>query len=162
MLRFRCLLGIAARQFAHQALHPCRQHAKAIEQILADRGAMCRVGQDLAEFAEDGGPVRRQGIFQPVQRLHHAHGRTPGPVQPAGRRLLEFNGHVVELNCAAARVGMDGGAGRYRIGQAKIVGGRHAIDQQAQLVPACNRLGHRAVVRRGVLCRRPRAKLFAP
>lgn len=39
-------------------------------------------------------------------------------------------GHVVELNRAAARVGMDGGAGRHRIGQAKIVGRRHAFKEQ--------------------------------
>ena len=46
--------------------------------------------------------------------------------------LLHYRaiGHVVELNRAAARVGMDGDAGRCRIGQAKIVGRRHAFKEQ--------------------------------
>ena len=61
--------------------------------------------------------------------------------------MLELNGELVELNCSAAGIGMDGDASRYRISQAEVIGGSHAIYQHAQVIPARNGLSYSAIVR---------------
>ena len=51
--------------------------------------------------------IRNQGVFQPMQRLHDAHSRTPGPVETARCGLFEVDRQLVELDGATTGIGMD-------------------------------------------------------
>ena len=95
--------------------------------------------------------VARQCVLEPVQGLHDPHGGPTGPVEAAGRGLFELDEQLVQLDRAAARIGMDRDPCGDGVGQAKVVGGGHAVHEQAQLVAPGNGIDNGAVVRRGRL-----------
>lgn len=141
---------IEARQSAQQLPHPCGQHREALDQILPDGRPVHGLSKDFVEPLQDAIPVGAQRVLEPVQRLHHPHGGPPGPIEAAGRRLLELDDEVVELDRTPPRIGVDGHTRRHGVGHAQIVRGGHAIDQHAQLIPARDGIEHGAVVgRRG-------------
>ena len=105
--------------------------------------------QQVGQSAEDTGAIRNERVFQPMEGLHDTHGGTPCPEEATGRRLLELDAQVVELNGAATGIGMENDASRYGISQPKIVGCGHAVDQQSELIPASDGLHHGAVVGTG-------------
>lgn len=142
-------LGIASRQFAYGVLHPGRQRAEAFQQVFAYGIAVHRICQQLAQLAQNSWPVRGQGVFQPVQGLHDTHRWPAGPVQAAGRRLLELDDEVVQLYGPAPGVGVDRDAGGHRVGQAKIVRRGHAVDQEPKLIPTGDGVYDGAIVGAG-------------
>jgi hypothetical protein len=82
-------------------------------------------------------------VAQPVQRLDDPHCRPSRPEQLARRRRLENDRHVAELDRFEPRLGMDDDLRRHRVGEAEIVGGGHAIDEDANLVAARHGVDHR-------------------
>lgn len=124
------LLRVEVGQLAEQGLHPGRQRCETIGQVLADGGTVHRVYQCSGEPVEDVLSIRCQSVLEPVQRLHYAHRRSARPVEAAGRRQLELDGQVVQLDRAPAGVGWS--RVRYGIGQPQIVSRGQPIDRHAQ------------------------------
>lgn len=81
-------------------------------------------------------------IAQPVEGLHDPHGRATCPVQLAGGSLFEGDGEVAELDRFCPRVRMDDCLRWYRIREAQIVGGGHAIDKHPDLIAARNSINN--------------------
>ncbi len=121
-------------KFAEDRLHPDREGMKSVAQVAADRVAVLLVIENGGETGEDAIAVGHEHILEPVERLHDAHRRPTGPVQPARRGLLERDPLVAEADWTQPRVGERSDAGRDRGGQAEVVCGSQPVDDQADLV----------------------------
>jgi hypothetical protein len=57
------------QQFFHDGLHPRGQRGKTVAEIMTERLAVFRIGQERGESRDDTIVIRRQGVREPVQRL---------------------------------------------------------------------------------------------
>ncbi|KFL52282.1 hypothetical protein JM78_17195 [Burkholderia pyrrocinia] len=120
---------------------------KALSEVMGNDSPMFWVCEDGLESGTDPVSVARQRVLEPVKRLHDSHGGSPGPEKATGGCLLEVDSQFIELNRAPARVGMDSHSRRNAIRQPKIVGCRHAVDQQTQLIATSDCVEHGAIIR---------------
>ena len=144
-----------AWHFTDDVLHPPRQRAETFDQVLVNRWAVCRVGYQLRQSTQDAVVVGVQGVFEPMQGLHDPHRGSPCPIEAARRRKFELDHQPVELDGATPGVGVDCDACRHSIGQTEVIGGGHAVDQQAQLVSSGNGIDNYPVVGCGRPLRQP-------
>jgi len=108
---------------------------------------MARIRQDGGEACNDAIAICRQGVFEPVKRLHDGHRRSPGPVQLARRCVLEIDLQVVELYATSSGIGADHDVSWDRGSQAEIVRRGQPVDQDADLVAPGQGVNHLSVVR---------------
>ena len=94
--------------------------------------------------------VLAEHILYPVERLHDTHGRTVGPVEPAGRGGLEVGLLAVEFDRFQPCMDQHFDTCRYRGGKAEILGRDHAVDDNTSLIPARNGADYGAVLGHGL------------
>lgn len=115
-------------------------------QILAQPRAIRLAPEELLEPMADRALLFGVGrsIAQPVECLDDPHGRATGPEELAGGRGSEADFEIAKMYRFQSGIGVDDDLGGDRVGEAKVVGGSHAVDQDAYLIAAGDRLDHLA------------------
>ena len=97
---------------------------------------MAVMGEQISQTLHYIGLICRQDVMQPIERLHHSHSRSAGPVEPAWGGLSKTDLLRPELKWAQTRIGQHRHLCWNGVRQTEIVGGCHAIDDNSRLVAA--------------------------
>ena len=127
---------LVRKKLPHDRLHPNRHDRKTRTQIGGNLCSMAVMGEQISQTLHYNGLICRQDVMQPIERLHHSHSRSAGPVEPAWGGLSKTDLLRPELKWAQTRIGQHRHLCWNGVRQTEIVGGCHAIDDNARLVAA--------------------------
>jgi hypothetical protein len=120
-------------------------------QVRAHRLSVRGVLQDAFELRHNARTIRVEHVLQPVERLDDPHGGPACPIQSTWRGSLKTDLLTTKCDRAQPRIRQDRdprGDGR---GQAQIIGGREAVDDDARLISPRDRVDDRGMARHGRL-----------
>lgn len=96
---------LVGKELPHDRLHPNRHDRKARAQIGGNLPSMVVMGEQISQTLDDDGLICGQDVMQPIERLHHAHSRSAGPVESAWGGLSKTDLLRPELKRPQTRIG---------------------------------------------------------